>query len=97
MKYNFDKRMYNFSLLCKDIAYLLLHIPSIIGLFIDTKINKSFIEKIMLVVTAVNSCPYCAWFHAKKALQSGLSKEEIVELHQSSTTQQYPLNFTINS
>lgn len=31
----------------------------------------------MLVVTAVNSCPYCAWFHAKKALLAGLPKEQI--------------------
>jgi AhpD family alkylhydroperoxidase len=77
MKHNFDRRIYNFSLLCKDIAYLLIHIPSIIGLLRDIKINKAFIEKIMLVVTAVNSCPYCAWFHSKKAIQSGLSKKEI--------------------
>lgn len=77
MKHNFDRRIYNFSLLCKDIAYLILHIPSIIGLLADSKINSSFIEKIMLVVTAVNNCPYCAWYHAKKALQSGLAQEDI--------------------
>lgn len=80
MKHNFDRRIYNCSLLYKDSAYLIFHIPSIIGLLIDSNITRSFIEKIMLVVTAVNSCPYCAWFHAKKALQAGLSKEEIISL-----------------
>ncbi|MGQ9844218.1 MAG: carboxymuconolactone decarboxylase family protein [Spirochaetota bacterium] len=44
---------------------------------LNTNISKSFIEKIMLVVTAINGCPYCAWFHAKKALEAGLSKEDI--------------------
>lgn len=43
----------------------------------NTNISKALIEKIMLVVTAINGCPYCAWFHAKKALDAGLSKEDI--------------------
>ena len=30
----------------------------------------------MTVTTAVNGCVYCSWFHAKKALDSGISKEE---------------------
>ncbi len=33
--------------------------------------------KIMNVTTAVNGCTYCAWFHAKQALASGISEEEI--------------------
>ncbi len=77
MEQTFNRRIYNFSLLIRDITYFVFHLPSIIGLLRNTKINKTFIEKIMLVVTAVNSCPYCAWFHAKKALQAGLSEEEI--------------------
>jgi len=77
MEHNFNRRIYNFPLLVKDIAYLLFHFPAIIGLLRNKKINKAFVEKIMLVVTAVNSCPYCAWFHAQKAIQAGLKTNQI--------------------
>jgi len=34
-------------------------------------------EKVMTVVTAVNGCTYCAWFHAKQAVTSGISEKEV--------------------
>lgn len=80
MKNNFNRPIYNLPLLLNDIAYLLVHIPAIIGLLLNKHINKAFIEKIMLVVTAVNSCPYCAWFHAQKAIQAGLTGNEIKDI-----------------
>lgn len=80
MEHNFNRTIYNFHLLVKDIAYLLFHFPAIIGLLRNKKINKAFVEKIMLVVTAVNSCPYCAWFHAHKAMQAGLTSNEIKDI-----------------
>ncbi|ABY94367.1 alkylhydroperoxidase AhpD family core domain-containing protein [Thermoanaerobacter thermohydrosulfuricus] len=44
------------------------------------KLSKDFMERIMLAVTQVNGCPYCSYFHAKEALKSGMSKEEIKNL-----------------
>ena len=41
------------------------------------KLNRAFIEKIMTVTTAVNECTYCSWFHAKQAVASGVSEEEV--------------------
>ena len=34
-------------------------------------------EKIMTIVTAVNGCTYCSWFHAKQAVSSGISEDEV--------------------
>ncbi len=34
----------------------------------------------MLAVTAVNGCLYCSYFHAKQALKSGITTEEISQL-----------------
>ena len=40
-------------------------------------LDQAFVEKIMTVVTAVNGCVYCAWFHARQAVASGISAEEV--------------------
>ena len=34
----------------------------------------------MTVVTAVNGCPYCAWFHSRLAVSSGIGREEIANM-----------------
>lgn len=37
-------------------------------------------EKIMLAVTAVNDCRYCAWAHTRLALKQGMNLEEINQI-----------------
>lgn len=46
----------------------------------DARLSRAFIEKIMLVVTTINGCPYCAWFHAKNAISSGISSQELKDI-----------------
>ncbi len=48
----------------------------------DQAISRAFMEKVMIVVTAVNGCVYCEWFHAKAAVSSGLSPAEIKNILQ---------------
>ena len=43
-------------------------------------ISPAFRERLMLAVTAVDGCRYCSYFHAKQALKSGLTPEEITQL-----------------
>ena len=43
-------------------------------------ISPAFRERLMLAVTAVNGCRYCSYFHARQALKSGLTSEEISRL-----------------
>ena len=77
MRQYFDRKIYTGSLLFSDIGFLILKVPKIIKISKNKDINKAFIEKIMTVTTAVNGCTYCEWFHAKQALDSGISEDEI--------------------
>jgi len=40
-------------------------------------ISPAFRERLMLVVTEVNGCRYCSYYHAREALKSGLSAAEL--------------------
>ncbi len=74
---NFNGKIYNLKLLIKDMGFLIINIPQYLKAFRNKSIPKSFSEKIMLVITAVNGCRYCSWFHAKQALSSGMNETEI--------------------
>ncbi|UTB33936.1 MAG: carboxymuconolactone decarboxylase family protein [Methanobacterium sp. ERen5] len=41
------------------------------------ELSQKFIERIMLAVTEVNGCEICSYAHTKRALESGMSNEEI--------------------
>ena len=73
----FDRRVFTTSLFFEDLWFLIKHIPQMRGMRQSDDINKRFIEKIMNVVTAVNGCTYCSWFHAKQAAACGLSEDEL--------------------
>lgn len=77
MSKNFKKRIFTFSRFLKDLGYIIYKIPASIAMSRNKKISKAFKEKIMTVVTAVNGCTYCAWFHGKRAISSGISEKEI--------------------
>jgi len=77
MKKPFDRKIYTFKLLISDLGFLFSHMRQIAGAMRNPKIGKALIEKIMTVVTAVNGCAYCAWFHAKQAVASGISEAEV--------------------
>jgi len=40
-------------------------------------VSKAFQKRIMLVVTEVNGCQLCSYWHTKEALRSGMPAEEI--------------------
>ena len=40
-------------------------------------VSKEFQKRIMLVVTEVNGCQLCSYWHTKEALKSGMPEEEI--------------------
>jgi AhpD family alkylhydroperoxidase len=77
MKQKFERRIFTTGILLHDMKFLFSSMPKMISLARDEKITKVFIEKIMTVVTAVNGCTYCTWFHAQQAVASGISDEEI--------------------
>ena len=77
MANKFTKKIFNTKSLFKDIIFLLKNTINIIKASKNDQIDEKFIEKIMTVTTAVNGCVYCEWFHAKKAVESGISEKEV--------------------
>ena len=77
MKPGFSRRIFTAGTFLSDVGFLLGRIPSIVGALRDERISRAFVEKIMTVTSAVNGCTYCTWFHAKQAVASGISEEEV--------------------
>lgn len=44
------------------------------------ELSSKFIERLMLAVTEVNDCAICSYAHTKRALESGMSNEEIQKM-----------------
>ena len=50
------------------------------GILRGKLISDAFRERLILAVTAVNKCRYCAFFHTRAALAAGVPKEEMAGL-----------------
>lgn len=79
-KKQFTRKIFTAKLFFSDIFFLLSHIPQIMVAMRNKELGKQFMEKVMIVTTAVNGCVYCSWFHAKQATNSGISEKEIANM-----------------
>lgn len=76
----FNRRIYkNPKHFIFDFNYMLTHRP-LIRKAMREQISFQFRERLMMVVTEVNGCRYCSYFHANQSLKSGISQDEIKEL-----------------
>jgi len=74
----FKKRTYkNPAEFFKDFWYLTKSGGRISKTMKSGIIPHQFRERLMLAVTAVNGCKYCSYAHAKQALKTGMSQEEV--------------------
>lgn len=76
----FKKKMYTLPAFAKDFLIFHKNIPVIIASLFHRKISRTFESKIMLAVTSVNGCKYCAWFHSREALNAGMDQNEVKRL-----------------
>jgi AhpD family alkylhydroperoxidase len=77
----FPRRTYgSVSQLLTDAQILLSRRKRIRALMRGGIIRPAFRERLMLVVTEVNGCRYCSYAHARAALSTGVSQEEIEAL-----------------
>jgi len=74
---HFSKRIYTPRSLFDDFRDILAHFHEFRAAVRSERIDRAFAEKIMLAVTAVNGCRYCSHGHARMALESGVSQEEV--------------------
>lgn len=78
----FPKRYYsNPRQLWNDVAFLFKHHKQM-RVALRGKIPHAFRERLMMAVTAVNQCRYCAYFHSHVALASGIAPHEIEQILQ---------------
>lgn len=80
MKQDFERRIFTRETFITDSGFLFSHMPEIARMMRSKRISRAFLEKIMTVVTAINGCKYCSWFHAKLAVESGMTPQEVQNL-----------------
>jgi len=77
----FGKRTYSGPIaFLSDWIYLLSHVRRV-ALAVGKKgVSPQFRERLMLAVTQVNKCRYCAYAHTKAALAEGVPQEQVRQL-----------------
>lgn len=78
MMEHFNRNIYTFKSFRQDMKFIFSHRKLIKQTMQD--LDQAFVEKIMTVVTAVNGCRYCSWFHARQAVSSGIPQEEVQQM-----------------
>lgn len=77
----FNKRTYkNLKDLFSDLCFPIRNMSRLKEVTKNKLISPAFQERLMLTVTAVNGCRYCSYHHARQALKSGITPEEISRL-----------------
>jgi len=60
-----------------DILFLTRNVGRVWRVMRRRPVSAAFRERLMLAVTSVYGCRYCAWGHSREALRSGVSGAEI--------------------
>jgi AhpD family alkylhydroperoxidase len=71
------RRIYSFRSLGSDIAWLVRNRRELARIRENGNVSGAFAERIMLAVTAVNECRWCAWYHIDSAEKQGMSPDDI--------------------
>jgi len=76
-KRKFDKRIVNLKTQNEHIRLFIKHLGAFVEAKLNPVISKSFSESVSLAISQVNGCKMCSYTHAKNALKSGMSEEEV--------------------
>jgi AhpD family alkylhydroperoxidase len=77
----FPRRLYaSFGDFWLDIRYILQNRQRLKIAMRGDMISNKFRERLMLMVTEVNGCRYCSYYHAREALKAGISNDELEAL-----------------
>lgn len=75
----FNRRLYgSFGEFLTDMRSVMSQRENIRGMM--RGLDPAFRERLFLAVTQVNGCRYCSYYHAKQALLSGVTDEEVQSL-----------------
>jgi len=76
----YRKRSYTPRTLVRDLRQVLGNLSSFRETARSGRVSRAFAEKIMLAVTQVNGCRYCAYGHTRTALRAGVDEQEIAQI-----------------
>lgn len=77
----FPRRLYaSFGDFWQDIRFILRNRTKLKIAMRGGIVSEKFRERLMLMVTQVNGCRYCSYYHAKEALKAGISENELESL-----------------
>jgi AhpD family alkylhydroperoxidase len=76
----FQRRLFRSPGACIGEILFLLSRPGTMRRVMRGGLSPAFRERLMLAVTAVNGCRYCAWFHSRVALRAGVDGAEVAAI-----------------
>lgn len=77
----FKRRKYrNLRHFGRDVRFFIRDRDKIRGVMKGELVSHAFRSRLMLAVTAVNGCRYCAYYHAKEAIKAGVPDAEMRNL-----------------
>lgn len=74
------RRYHSVRSFLKDLGAILGHAVAVRDVMHAGRVSPSFRERLMLTVTSVNDCRYCANFHRAQALLVGVGAAEVASL-----------------
>jgi AhpD family alkylhydroperoxidase len=74
------KRTFTPANFLKTVGKVVISFPAILGSVFRPKTSKAVREKVMLGVTAINDCRFCAWGHSHWAASQGIPLEEVNQI-----------------
>jgi AhpD family alkylhydroperoxidase len=79
-KGEFHKRFHTPRTFLRDLRDIVAHMPEFKDTVRGGRVSRALAEKIMMAVTQVNGCRYCAYFHTRMALREGIPPDELEKL-----------------
>jgi AhpD family alkylhydroperoxidase len=77
----FPRRLYaSFDDFWQDIRFIMQNRQRLKIAMRGDMISNKFRERLMLMVTEVNGCRYCSYYHAREALKAGIPDDELEDL-----------------
>lgn len=80
MKRSFERRIYTWLAFRQAVRQVFGQMDDLKRAARSGRVNKRFAEKLMLAVTRVNGCRYCAYGHTRAALAMGVPESELQHL-----------------
>lgn len=80
----FKKRVFTPAELLKRVGLAAVYSPFLMRGMLKPTTSRALRERVMLAVTSVNDCRYCAWVHTHAALSNGIALDEINSILQHS-------------